>query len=138
LDRVEGCIVDANGDPWTWGGTVVATQDVTNVPVGSGELDANGCFSVFIGNGLRVTATIDPAPGPAGDPGPLYCYVPTDTSYLPYPWDCGFIDTGTGPNAITLSSLGAAPSTYGLALAGLALALAAVVVLVWRRSQPAT
>jgi len=135
-DRVEGCVVDANGDPWTWGGTVVATQDVTGIEVGSGELDANGCFSVFIGNGLRVNATIDPAPGPAGDPGPQVCVVPTDTSYLPYPWVCDPIDTGTGPNAITLSSFDAEPSVYGLALAGLSLALLAVVALVWRRSQP--
>lgn len=137
-DRVVGCVVDANGDPWTHGGTVVARQNVTGVVVGEGTIGPDGCYEVFIGNGYAVTATIDPAPGPEGDPGPQICLVPTDSNYEPEPWYCDPIDTGTGPNAITLSSLGAAPSTYGLALAGLTLALAMVVVLVWRRSQPAT
>lgn len=135
-DRAVGCTVDAYGDPWTWGGTVVCRQDVTGIIVGTPSpayLDANGCFDVFIGNGLRVNCTINYTPGPNGDPANDVCQIPTDSTYLPYPWDCGLIDTGTGPTAVSLSGFGAAAMPAGTAALGLA-ALAGLAA-AWKRRR---
>jgi hypothetical protein len=103
-DRAVGCTVDSSGDSWTWGGTVTCRQTFNPfVQVGQGTLDADGCFEVYIGNGHEVECTIDYNAGPAGDPVDGSCVVPTDNNYMPEPWACGTIDTGTGPNAVALS-----------------------------------
>lgn len=144
-DRAEGCTVDAYGNPWTWGGTVTCYSafslqpPFTPIVVGSGSLDANGCFSVFIGNGPAVTCVVDFNPGPNGDPADAVCQVPRDSSYLPQPWDCGPIDTGTGPNAINLRSMEAtsSPSALPLALGLVGVSALAGGVFVWRRKQTA-
>lgn len=149
---VQGCIVDYYGDPWTHGGTVVAKTYAgqgppayetppkwdTGIVVGSGDLDANGCFDVPIGNGPGVWVQIDPSPGSAGDPGELYCYVPRDTDYLPVAWECETLSTGTGPNAISLSGLGASADIAPWLVMAMSLtALAGAGFLAWRRSQVA-
>lgn len=132
-DQATGCVVDGYGDAWTHGGTVVCRQKTTNIVVGQGAIGADGCYSVFIGNGLQVNCTIDPAAGPSGDPEPYTCVVPTDTSYTPLPWECGLGDTGTGPNAVSLSTLGAQALPAGSALLVLGLLTGGAVVL--RRRQ---
>lgn len=133
-DRAEGCTTDVNGDPWAWGGTVTCRQTFQPfIIVGSGPLDANGCFSVFIGNGREVDCTIDYTPGPNGDPADDHCIVPTDSSYTPLPWACGVFDTGTGPNAVSLAGFGAAAMPAGTAAIGLA-ALAGLVA-AWKRRR---
>lgn len=132
-DRVVGCSVDNNGDPWIHGGTVTCRQYFwPYVIVGQGTLDTNGCFEVFIGNGPAVECTIQYNPGPAGQPDDDVCEVPRDTSYLPQPWPCGLINTDTGPNAVALAGFGATSSSAGV----FALVLSAVVGGVafwWRR-----
>jgi LPXTG-motif cell wall-anchored protein len=139
-DRAEGCTTDGYGNPWTWGGTVTCRQTFQPfIVVGQGTLDANGCFSVFIGNGHEVDCTIDYNPGPDGDPADDVCTVPTDSSYQPLPWQCSPVDTGTGPNAISLRSLDATSSSafpMVLGLVGLG-ALAGGGLFVWRRKQTA-
>lgn len=133
-DRVVGCTVDVNNDPWTHGGTVTCRQNFWPfVIVGQGTLDANGCFEVFIGNGPAVTCTIAYNPGPAGQPGDGTCAVPRDNSYFPQPWNCGTISTNTGPNAVTLAGFGATSSTAGVFV----LVLSAVIggVAFWRRRR---
>ena len=110
-DRVVGCVVDANGDAWTHGGTVVVTQDATGIIVGQGVVEDDGCFEVFIGNGPAVTATITlDSPDPNEDVV-LFCEVPRNNNYPPLPWDCGILDTGTGPNVITLGGKDASTSS---------------------------
>lgn len=134
-DRAEGCTTDGYGVPWAWGATVTCRQTFQPyIIVGQGQLDANGCFSVFIGNGHEVACTIDYNPGPLGDPADDICIVPTDTSYQPLPWPCGPIDTGTGPNAVTLSSFAGAVS---LPASTVVLALSAVLggAAVWKRRK---
>jgi hypothetical protein len=145
---VQGCVVDYYGDPWTHGGTVVALTHagppppraempmLPGIPVGSGELDEYGCFDVPIGNGPHVWVVIDPSPGPEGDPGELYCSVPRDRDVPPEAWDCGTLSTGTGPNAISLSGLGASTGALPWLVTAMGLAaLAGAGILVWRRSQ---
>lgn len=147
---VQGCIVDYYGDPWTHGGTVVAYTHagqgppiaempmLPGIPVGNGELDANGCFDVPIGNGPGVWVVIDPGPGSAGDPGELYCYVPRDRDVPPVAWECGLLSTGTGPNAIALSGLGASADIAPWLVMAMGLtALTGAGFLAWRRSQVA-
>lgn len=127
--EAQGCTVDANGDPWAWGGTVTCRQTFEPyVVTGSGTLDANGCFSIYIGNGRELDCTIDYTPGPSGDPADGHCIVPTDGSYTPQPWLCGPIDTGTGPNAVSLSGFGAQslPASAAVLVLGLLAGGAAV------------
>ncbi len=132
-DRVVGCTVDANGDPWMHGGTITCRQNFWPfVIVGQGTLDANGCFEVFIGNGPALTCTIQYNAGPAGQPDDDVCSVPRDTTYPPLPWNCGEINTETGPNAVTLVGFSAVHSPAG----AFALVLSAVVgglAAWWRR-----
>lgn len=133
-DRAEGCTTDAYGAPWTHGGTVTCRQTFQPyIVVGSGELDANGCFSVYIGNGREVDCTIDFNPGPSGDPADGHCVVPTDSSYTPAPWPCDPISTGTGPNVVSLAGFGAAAMPAGTAALGLA-ALAGLAA-AWKRRR---
>jgi hypothetical protein len=105
---------DAPAGPWLFGGTVTARQNATDVVVGSGTLDANGCFSVPIGNGPSLTVTIDFTPGPGGDPADQYCTVPTDPDYTPEPYECSPIYTQTTPNAVSIATFTAAPLQPGL------------------------
>lgn len=137
-DSVQGCALDAYGNPWTWGGTVTCQQTFPPyVVVGSGTLDASGCFSVFIGNGPAVTCVVDFNPGPAGDPADAVCQVPADSSYPPQPWNCDPIDTGTGPNAINLRTMEATSSSSALPLALGLVGVGALAggLFVWRRKQ---
>lgn len=119
--------------PWTYGGTVTARQTATNVVVGSGVLDANGCYSVTIGNGPQLTVTIDFTPGPGGDPADQTCIVPTDPNYTPAPYQCAPIYTGSGPNAVSLSAFGATGVPAGAAVAALGLTLGGFVAWLRRR-----
>lgn len=133
-DSATGCVVDGNNDPWTLGGTVVCRQKTTNIVVGQGNIGVDGCYSVYIGNGLQVNCTIDPAAGPGGDPEPFTCVVPTDTSYTPLPYDCGVGDTGTGPTAVSLSTLGAQALPASSALLVLSLLTGGAVIFRRRRA----
>lgn len=137
-DRVIGCVTDAYGNPWGWGGTVTCVNPGTGVTTGAGTIDASGCFEVFIGNGPSLICTIDPGPGPAGDPAPYTCTVPTDSSYPPMPWDCGTGSTGTGPNSVGLRSAGAdVNAALPWAVAAVVLGALAVSLLATRRKVTA-
>ncbi len=119
--------------PWTYGGTVTARQTSTQVIVGSGTLDANGCYSVTIGNGPQVTVTIDFTPGPSGDPANQTCVVPTDPNYTPAPYECSPIYTNTTSLAVSVSGFAGQSVASGWWLAPIA-ALAAT-ALVWLRRK---
>ena len=109
--NVEGCIVDgASGLPWTHGGVVTSEQ--FGFPGPETTLDGNGCFSMNIGfNSDDLIITVDPDPGPDGDPDPIspYCTVPAEDSYDDYV--CDTQPTDTGPNAVTWSNVSADAST---------------------------
>lgn len=126
-DSIVGCTTDANGDPWTNGGTITCVR--LGITVGSGSLGSDGCFQVYIGNGPSTTCTIDFTPGPAGDPMNGVCNVPTNNSNPPVPYTECNPGTGTGPNAVSLASFGAGgsviSSTAAVALLGVVLAGAA-------------
>lgn len=133
---VVGCTFDGYGNPWTHGGSVMCYREFADqqILVGSGSLDANGCFSVSIGNGPEINCYIDYTPPVGGDDPPDgVCTVPTDPNYTPEPYDCGPISTGTGPNAVALAGFGAA----GMPAGTLVLALSAVLggAAVWLRRR---
>lgn len=135
-DRAVGCTVDANGNPWTHGGTVTCVRPLQfpgDIVVGSGSLDANGCFEVFIGNGPAVVCTISFNDGGSGQPADQVCSIPTNNNVPPQPYDCGTISTGTGPNAVTLAGFGATHLSAG----AFALVLSAIIggVAVWWRRR---
>lgn len=134
-DRVIGCVTDAYGNPWTHGGTVTCVNPGTGITTGSGTISpTTGCFEVFIGNGPSLICTIDPGPGPLGDPAPYTCFVPTDSTYPPFPWDCGTGNTGTGPNSVSLRSVGADVNTaLPWAVAAVVVGALALAVLATRR-----
>ena len=125
-----GQVTDANGDPWTYGGTVVCRQNSNNVVIGQGTINPDGTWSVTLGSPAAATCTIDPAAGPAGDPDPLTCAIPGGGGGGVQDYPCGPQSTGTGPNAVTLSGFAGSPLAFGWVLipAGLIAALA-----LWRR-----
>lgn len=131
---VLGSVVDANGDPWTYGGEVVCVQSATNVELGRADIQPDGSWYVFIGSPSAATCTIDPAAGPSGDPAPYTCDVPSGGGGGVLDYDCGEGSTGTGPNAVVLSGLGAAA---GMPAGALVLALSAVLggAAVWLRRR---
>lgn len=146
---VTGCVTTGTaGDPgpaWPYGGTVTAWQTVSKVVVGTGTLDANGCFSVTIGNGPEVQVSIEFNSGPNGTPADIctpvgsktptncQCTVPTDNNYTMVPYACGPIYSGTGPNAVSMLGFGATPSATAPALLGLVTVLGAAVAFLRRR-----
>jgi len=135
-DRVVGCAVDYYGNPWTWGGTVLCYRELAfpgPILVGSGSLDANGCFEVFIGNGPAVNCYIQYNAGPAGTPATDTCSVPRDSNYPPVPYDCGTVNTDTGPNAVNLSGFGAVGMPAGTLVLALSVVLMGVTVWLRRR-----
>jgi hypothetical protein len=136
-DSVVGCVTDANGDPWTHGGTITCTR-LGSIVVGSGPIGSDGCFQVYIGNGPSTTCTFDFNPGPAGDPPNQTCEIPTNNSNPPVPYTECNPSTGTGPNAVTLTSapVAAPVSSNALALAWLLLPVGLLTgALVWRRQR---
>ncbi len=128
---VQGLVVDGYGNPWTYGGTVTCVQNTTGVTLGTGTIQPDGTWFVYIGSPNAVTCTIDPAPGPGGDPASFTCSVPGGGGGGVQVYDCGTGSTGTGPNAVTLTGFGATGLPAGI----FALVLSAVVggVVVWRR-----
>lgn len=111
---VYGVVQDVYGNPWTHGGTVTCVQNVTGVTLGTGTIQPDGTWYVFIGSPNAVTCTIDPAPGPAGDPSPYTCNVPGGGGGGVKDYDCGPGSTGTGPNAVTLAGFGATSLPAGV------------------------
>jgi hypothetical protein len=101
-----GQVNDANGNPWTWGGTVVCRTNATNAQVGTGNINPDGSWSVTLGSPAALTCTIDPAAGPEGDPAPFTCAVPGGGGGGVLNYSCGATSTGTGPNAVSLSRFG--------------------------------
>ncbi len=126
-DSIVGCVTDAGGQPWTWGGTITCTRQ-GNIVVGTGTLGADGCFSVYIGNGTKTTCTFDFTPGPNGDPANMTCTVPTNNNVPPTPYTECNPSTGSGPNAVTLAQQPTAASApyNSAALAGVAVLLTVI------------
>ena len=136
-----GCVVDGYGNPWTHGGLVTVEY-----PAGTGNfisyqtnLDpTTGCFNAQLWpSGVHVAGTlhIDPAPGPAGDPDEILCKIPADNTTGNY--DCGTMQTKTGPNAVVVNKMTVSNSSnplwisIAIGIAGLLAVLAVAVV--WRR-----
>lgn len=130
---VIGTVVDTYGDPWTYGGTVTCVQNSTGITLGTGTIQSDGTWYVFIGSPSAVTCTIDPAAGPAGDPAPFTCSVPGGGGGGVQDYDCGTASTGTGPNAVSLAGFGAAAMPAGTVALGLA-ALAGLAA-AWKRRR---
>lgn len=137
---VEGCVVDANGDPWTHGGTVTSEQH--GFPGNSTTLDNNGCFSMSIGfDNQEMVIVVDPDPGPNGDPAPIdpYCTVPADPGGQGT-YTCADQSTGTGPNAVTWTAVNANTSSgfplEAAAFGFLALIFAGGGIALWRQQRP--
>ncbi len=112
-----GVVKDANGNPWTHGGTVVCVQNSTQAQIGTGTVNPDGTWSVNLGSPAAATCTVDPAAGPAGNPASFTCAIPGGGGGGVRNYDCGAGSTGTGPNAVSLLSLGARSSDWGWAAA---------------------
>lgn len=131
---VIGQVNDGYGNPWTHGGTVTCVQNATGVTLGTGTIQPDGSWYVYIGSPSAATCTIDPAAGPAGDPAPYTCAVPGGGGGGVQDYNCGPGSTGTGPNAVVLSGASAAAGLpAGLVLAGLGAVAAAAAA--WRRGR---
>lgn len=130
---VQGQVVDGYGNPWTYGGTVTCVQNRTGVTLGTGTIQPDGTWFVYIGSPNAVTCTINPDPGPAGDPAPFTCNVPGGGGGGVQIYDCGTVSTGSGPNAVTLAGFGAT----GISASAWVLALSAVLagVVAWSRRR---
>jgi hypothetical protein len=128
-----GAVTDANGNPWTHGGTVECRQIGTGVVVGTGTVAPDGTWMVYLGSPPAVDCTVDPAPGPAGDPDPIVCHVPGDNGGGVQNYECEPLDTNTGPNAVGLSSFSGAAAPFGWALAPFAVIAAGAFAWLRRR-----
>jgi hypothetical protein len=128
-----GTVTDANGDPWPYGGTVECRTVATNALVGSGALQPDGSWSVTLGSPAAINCTIDPAPGPNGDPGPIVCAVPGGGGGGVQNYSCGPLSTGSGPLAVSLSGFAGGSALSGWMLAPLAAVTAGVLALLRRR-----
>lgn len=131
--QIQGCIVDNNGNPWTYGGSWVNIQN--GQQTSSGTLDANGCFAANALSTTPGTVTIDLNAGPAGDPANQSCSY--DAGLFDQPYSCGPISTGTGPNAIVWQGMSAstASAVTPVALGLLSLVALGAVAALWRRKQ---
>lgn len=127
-----GRVVDAYGNPWTYGGTVVCVQNSTNAEIGSGSVSADGTWSVTLGSPAAATCTIDPAAGPYGDPPSYTCAIPGGGGGGVQDYPCGDHSTGTGPDAVSLSAFRGDASSWGWLVAPVA-ALGAA--LIWLRRK---
>ena len=121
-------------DPWVWGGDVYVVNESTGDVVATTTLDGNGAFSVAYGDdglgcscvgaapvdGDRVTVYILFNSGGGGTPGTgsiSFTEAPIAEVY-----NVGYIQTGTGPTAITLQAVTTAPATTApFVLAGIVL-----------------
>jgi len=137
---VTGQAVDANGDGWTHSGTVTIYEAGNSTPVGTGSLSGNGSFTIDYDPGnlpvnfSEMYILINYNAGSGGDPGSeqiSFTEFPEDDYY-----NAGYIETGTGPTAVTLQGI-SATGTSGLPLvvaAGLML-LAVASFVFFRRSH---
>lgn len=136
---VRGRVVDGEGNPWTYGGTVTIYGDVggSYQPVGTGTLNTtSGVFNIGYTSAPDLFTTvyilIEYNAGPGGEPGTTQIEFTELSSNNPY--NAGDIDTGTGPTAITLQGINAAATGAPAVLAGVTLMLlAGATVLVLRR-----
>jgi len=128
-----GKVIDSKtGDGWTHGGNVYIYCDPgTGMQVcGSGTLDGSGNFNVAYTTQptllSEVTVVFDltaspPWPAPSVDPVKYDEYDPPTGRK-----SVGNVETGTGPNAITLAGFDAGLPSSGVTFAGLALLSLAV------------
>jgi hypothetical protein len=150
---VQGRAFDGYGDPWTHGGQVyvfnnttgqlVASGDlVTGDPVNNGRFDfpytqtTNGGNGVAPLQGHAMSIYIVYTDGGVGTP-PLAQRDYTELAFITGRYSAGNFDTGTGPSAVTLNSIGVATGN-GIAIylvVGVMMALMATAVLVARRNQ---
>lgn len=131
-DGVQGCIVNADGTPWTGGGSVTVGGPSFPWPGYTDPipLDENGCYYYDCAYFSPFEVTFDPGTGidphvvcsvPASDPG--------DGIY-----QCANVPVG--PNSVTLSGLTATAGSVlpaGLSLAALGGTLGGFAI--WRRRQ---
>lgn len=126
---VTGRVVDTYGDPWTYGGTVVCVQDATQVVIGTGTVNPDGTWLVYIGSPSKATCTVDPAAGPGGDPAPYTCAVPPAGGGGVQNYECGDHSTGTSPTAVSLSSFSGSGMAWGWLAVPVAVVAALLIVL---------
>lgn len=165
-NSVQGQVIDSkNGDPWTYGGEVWVYDTQTGDVCATGVLDANGNFSLSFGtnaddglnqgttdctqstyNGHTFEILIDfncstntgACNPPSGTPGTSTTQFAQNS--VPVTYDAGYIETGTGPTAVTISDVQVGTSTAraGLpfaAAAGIAALGAGAVTLLRRRRR---
>ena len=135
------CIDSDTLQGWAYGGTVTVYGNVSG-SIGSNTLDGSGNFSVTLtipptDNNTTLWIVITYNTGPLGKPGThieTIPFIPTGTGY----W-MGYVETGTGANAVTLAQADAeSPSMWlPVALAVVALVCAGGVVLLLRRRRVA-
>lgn len=145
---VSGTLIDSvDKDPWLFGGDVWIVNNTNGNILGTGTLAANGTFNIAFGtdglvcgcvtnvsaNGDALEVIIIPNPGPNGAPG-----VASKTftqNPIPARYATGYLETGTGPTAISLQGFG---GTSNLPLvAGLMVVLMAGVTFVAIRRRNA-
>ncbi|HEY52243.1 MAG TPA: hypothetical protein G4N94_02165 [Caldilineae bacterium] len=136
--NVTGCVVDANEDPWTHGGTATYV-DNGGGGTHSADLDANGCFNIEVGFTIQGgVVTIVFNDGGAGTPADQTCDVP-EGDFGGDTYECENISTNTGPNAVTWTAVNAdAPTGVPLEAAAfgfLALLIAGGGIALWRQQR---
>lgn len=127
-----GQVNDVNGNPWTHGGTIVCVQNSSQAVIGNGTINPDGSWSVTLGSPAAATCTIDPAPGPNGDPASFTCAIPGGGGGGVQDYACAPTNIPTGPNAVTLSSFAGQPFLWGWIVASTAVIGGAVV---WLRRK---
>ena len=127
-----GRVVDANGNPWTYGGTVVCVQNTNQVVIGSGVVNPDGTWSVTLGSPSAATCTIDPAAGPGGDPASFTCAIPGGGGGGVQDYSCGDQSTGTSPTAVSLSSFSGSGMAWGWLIVPVAAVAATALIVLLR------
>ena len=148
---VTGSVIDSiTSQPWQYGGEIYISGSVSNLLAGPVPLPVNGNFSIPItaipGETITVVIDFTCAATPANCIDPPGDYPPPGTNTvcsftelaIPIPFGCGFIETGTGPTAVSLQDFGT--STSNLPLLGIGfvvVALAGITFVTIRRRQTA-
>jgi hypothetical protein len=131
-----------NNALWEWGANVevfncntLATINTATVPISTSTFSID-VSSVSVATPLCIE--VDFLPGPLGDPGNAAKGPYPDRSSNSGNLNTGVYFTGTGPNAVVVSDLTAAPSTQNdnVWLLVPVAAIALIGVWVWQRRRP--
>nr|WP_290665334.1 hypothetical protein [Ardenticatena sp.] len=166
-NRVQGQVIDSvNKEGWTYGGEVWVYDSNTGAVCATGTLDSQGGFSLaldgsedFLGQGttscttatnngntlvilIDFTCSVFPSncgSPPKGTPGTITHSFTQNP--LPVTYNAGYLETGTGPNSITLEIFSGSAATetsrlpVGALVGAMLLSAAGVVALVARRRR---